>query len=333
MDSVFKAARFHNEASAYAALEAIMWPEGPVCPFCHKSGRINRLEGVRTKASKKHPEGKVILGLWKCYKCRKKFTVRKGTVFEASHLELHQWLQAAFLMCSSKKGVSANQLHRTLGCTLKTAWFAAHRLREAMRQGALEPMGGAGKVIEADETWTGTTDKAKAPAHKVQGGYGHKRAILSLIERGGHVRSFHIEKANAATIKAIVEANVSRESRFMTDTAAWYRKGQMGFERHQMVNHYKGEYVRYENVYDFPAGKQWVSHVNSAEGYFSLFKKGLGAVYQHCAEKNLHRYLSEFDFRYNHRVALGVNDEARTIAALRSAKGKRLTYKAPRAAE
>jgi transposase-like protein len=319
MTNVLKQAYFHDEAAAFVALETIMWPNGPTCPLCGATDRINRLEGV------KDSKGRVRLGLWKCYHCRKQFRVTKGTVFESSHLKIHQWLQAAFLMASSKKGVSANQLHRTLGCTLKTAWFAAHRLREAMRMGPLAPMGGAGAIVEIDETFIGQKKGQK----KGKGSFAHKRVILSLIERGVGVRSFHIDRANTANIKAVVDANVSKESHLMTDTAAYYNKGQMGFESHQMVNHYKREYVRYENVYDFPAGKQRVSHVNTAEGYFSLFKKGMKAIYQHCDEKHLHRYLAEFDFRYNNRVRLGVDDLARTANIIRASRGKRMTYRDP----
>jgi len=282
MSSVLNEKYFHDEAAAFAALEGIMWPEG-----------------------------KPVFGLWKCYACRKQFTVRKGTIFEESRLELHLWFQAAHLMCSSKKGVSANQLHRTLGCTLKTAWFLAHRLREAMAQGSLNPFGSSGGAVESDETFlTRRRRKGDGPLHKVR-----KMKVLTLIDRDTkQARSTVIVNLSQSTIMQVVERNVSREARMMTDQAGYYKYAFGEFAGHQMVDHSKEEYVRGE------------VHTNTAEGYFSLFKKGIKAVYQHCEEKHLHRYLAEFDFRYNNRERLGVNDVARTAGAIRGAKGKRLTY-------
>jgi len=312
MASVLNEAYFHDEAAAFKALEAIMWSAGKPgnCPHCGVIGKAGRLAVQRSKPSKKNPDGLPVYGLWKCYACRKQFTVRKGTVFEASHLKLHQWFQAAYLMCASKKGVSANQLHRTLGCTLKTAWFAAHRLREAMRSGKLAPLGGNGKFVEADETFIGRKD-GTTPSR----GTAHKRAVLSLVERGGQVRSFHIDKANIANIAPIVAANVNRESALMTDEARHYKKIGKNFADHQAVNHSAEEYVRGD------------AYTNTLEGFYSIFKRGFKGIYQHCAEKNLHRYLAEYDFRYNNRVALGVSDVDRTTAALRGAQGKRLMYR------
>jgi transposase-like protein len=311
MASAFKDARFHDEAAAFAALEAIMWPEGPTCPHCGATDRINRLEGVKSKPSKKNPEGKVRHGLWKCYHCRGQFTVRKNTVFEESHLELHQWLQAAFLMCSSKKGVSSNQLHRTLGCTLKTAWFVSHRLREAMRDGKLPPMGGEGKYVEADETYIG-----RKPGRKVKVGWGHKHTVVSLVERGGRARSFHVKgNMTRAAARQVLFRNVDLKSKLMTDEASLYKIPGEYFESHDVVTHSKEEYVRGD------------AHTNTVEGFFSVFKRGMIGTYQHCSGRHLHRYLSEFDFRYNNRTALGVDDMARTTAALKGAKGKRLTYR------
>jgi transposase-like protein len=316
MASVLKEPYFHDEQAAFAALEALMWPGGQpeACPHCGVVGKCNRLAPQRSKPSKRNPEGKPVYGLWKCYACRGQFTVRKGTVFEESRLELHLWFQAAFLMCSSKKGVSANQLHRTLGVTLKTAWFLAHRLREAMAQGGLNPFGTGGGAVESDETFLSRRRRKGDPSLHGQ----PKMKVLTLIDReSGQALSHVIKNLKQDTIMRIVEKNVSREARMMTDQAAYYKHAFSGFAGHQTVDHSKEEYVRGE------------AHTNTAEGYFSLFKKGMKAIYQHCDEKHLHRYLAEFDFRYNHRIKLGVNDVARADLALKGGKGKRLTYKAP----
>jgi transposase-like protein len=309
--SVLNEAYFTDEAAAFKALEAIVWPNGPTCPHCGATDRINPLQGVRSKASKTHPEGIERLGLWKCYHCKGQFTVRKGTVFEASHLKLHQWLQAAFLMCSSKKGVSSNQLHRTLGCTLKTAWFVSHRLREAMRDGKLAvPFGAGGTAVESDETFIGR--KTGTPVRR---GYAHKRPVLSLLDRGTRqVRSFHVDGTSAAHVLPILKANIAKEAKIMTDEAgqcAHYKD----FAGHEFVVHSAEEYVRGD------------VHTNNLEGFYSIFKRGMKGIYQHCSENHLHRYLAEYDFRYNNRIALGVNDTARTEAALRGIVGKRLTYR------
>jgi transposase-like protein len=312
MASVLTQAYFTDEAAAFKALEAIIWPNGPICQHCGATTRINRLEGVRSKASKKHPNGIERHGLWKCYHCKGQFTVRKGTVFEASHLKLHQWLQAAFLMCSSKKGVSSNQLHRTLGCTLKTAWFVSHRLREAMRDGALAvPFGSGGTAVESDETFIGR--KKGVPTRR---GYAHKRPVLSLLDReSGQVRSFHVDGTSAAHLVPILRANIAKEAKIMTDEAGQYAHLNKDFANHEFVVHSAEEYVRGD------------VHTNNLEGFYSIFKRGFKGIYQHCAEKHLHRYLAEFDFRYNHRIALGVDDTARTTTALRGIVGKRLRYR------
>ena len=312
MASAFSNPRFHDEAAAFKALEAIMWPEGPTCPHCGATDRINRLEGQKTKASKKHPEGKLIHGLWKCYHCRGKFTVRKGTVFEDSPLELHLWFQAAFLMCSSKKGVSANQLHRTLGCTLKTAWFVGHRLREAMRDGGLAvPFGSTGGMVEVDETYIGhQKGKPKKRA------FHHKMKVLTLVDRETRqARSVVVENIRPATIAPILRENMAREARLMTDEAGHYMRVGKEFSEHEIVRHGQEEYVRGEY------------HTNTIEGYFSIFKRGMKGIYQHCQEKHLHRYLAEYDFRYNNRVALGVDDGARMALAIKGAKGNRPLYR------
>ena len=296
---------FSDETAAFAKLESIVWPNGPTCPKCGATDRIGALEGVKDK------KGRVRPGLKKCYHCRSQFTVRVGTVFEASHVPLHLWLQAAFLMCSSKKGISSNQLHRTLGVTLKTAWFMSHRLREAMRDGVLAPMGGEGMTIEADETYIGRNSK---PRLNKRGG-SHKNKVMSLVERGGKVRSVHVEQVTSQVAKDLLTAHADTKSALMTDEASWYFRAGREFASHESVNHRAEEYVR-GNV-----------HTNTIEGFFSVFKRGMKGVYQHCSEKHLHRYLAEFDFRYNQRVALGVNDPQRTESALRGIVGKRLTYR------
>ncbi|MBI4723538.1 MAG: IS1595 family transposase [Rhodomicrobium sp.] len=309
--SVLNQAHFQDEAAAFEFVESVVWPEGPVCPDCGNKDKIYVLKGVRSKPSKKHPEGVERHGLKKCGKCLKQFTVRVGTVFESSHLPSHQWLQAFHLMCSSKKGISANQLSRVLEVKLQTAWFVGHRIREAMRAGNLATtMGGAGKYVEADETFIGKKEGAE-----VKRGYSHKMAALSLVERGGEVRSFQIDKADTETIKPIVDANLRKESMLMTDEAKYYGPIGKEFKWHFTVCHSEEEYVR------------GAVHTNTLEGYFSIFKRGMKGVYQHCAEKHLHRYLAEFDFRYNNRIAKGIDDKARAMKALEGVKGKRLTYR------
>jgi transposase-like protein len=310
--SVLSKPYFHDETAAFEHVEGVLWPEGPVCHHCGAVGKHYRLTGVRTKPSKKNPEGVERHGLYKCSTCRGQFTVRMGTVFEESHIPLYKWLQAIHLMCSSKKGISAHQMHRTLEVTYKTAWFLCHRIREAMKPGgALEPMGGAGKVVEADETFIGVREGAK----KKRGGYGHKFRVLSLIERGGQSRSVRLYKVSKAEIEAFMNANLHPETRLMTDTAVHYKKKGYPVASHEMVNHHTGEYVRGD-----------VS-TNTAEGFFALFKRGMKGVYQHCGEQHLHRYLAEFDFRYSNRMAMGVNDQGRANSALKGVTGKRLTYR------
>jgi hypothetical protein len=256
------------------------------------------------------------VGLYKCYQCRKPFTVRMGTIFESSHIPLHLWLQAMHLLCSSKKGISSNQLHRTLGITLKSAWFLSHRIREAMRTGDLSPMGGAGSIVEVDETFIGL----KLGMEKGNTGGKHKNAILTLVQRGGSARSFHVESIAKEDVVPIIQANIDRESRLMTDEANRYTKLGRTFASHQSVDHSRDEYAYFDRL------TQTVISTNTIEGYFSIFKRGMKGVYQHCGEQHLHRYLAEFDFRYSNRVKLGVNDTARADRALRGVKGKRLTY-------
>ncbi|MER9432362.1 IS1595 family transposase [Mesorhizobium sp. M0408] len=308
--SVLSDRHFHDEAAAYKFVEARIWPNGPVCPHCGGFERISKMEGKSTR-----------IGTYKCYQCRKPFTVKIGTIFEASHVKLNHWLQAIFLIASSKKGISSNQLHRTLGVTLKTAWFISHRIREAMRDGKLGPLGGEGQVVEADETYFGsradkrtTRTSGEAFIKKGRSGPSNKRAVLGLIERGGSVRTFHVAQATKINVAELATENVARESTLYTDESRLYFDMGDHFTAHDSVKHSAGEYVR------------GVVHSNTIESYFSIFKRGMRGTYQHCAEKHLHRYLAEFDFRHNSRVALGVNDEARAGRILDGVVGKRLTY-------
>ena len=309
--SVLSDKHFHDEAAAYRFVEKRVWPDGPVCPHCGGVERISKMQGESTR-----------IGTYKCYQCRKPFTVKVGTIFESSHVPLRLWLQAIFLMASSKKGISSNQLHRTLGVTLKTAWFMSHRIREAMREGDLSPLGGEGKIVEVDETYFGqvanprTTRTSGEPFSKRgRKGPANKRAVLALVERGGRVRSFHVAHANSENVTGLVRANMHRESRLHTDESKLYRRVGPEMASHETVRHSAKEYVRGD------------VHTNTVENVFSVFKRGMKGIYQHCAEKHLHRYLAEFDFRYNARVALGVNDEARADRALKGVVGKRLTYR------
>ena len=311
--SILSKPYFHDEAAAFAHVEAVLWSDGPVCHHCGSIKKPYKLTGVRSKASKKHPEGVERHGLYKCPDCRGQFTVRMGSIFEESHIPLHKWLQAIHLMCSSKKGISAHQMHRTLELTYKTAWFLCHRIREAMRPANPEKIGGFGKIIEADETFIGRKRGVKMK----RGGTGHMYRILSLVERDGEVRSTRLNKVSKREIEAAISKYVDAESRMMTDTAVHYRKGGYPVAGHEMVNHYRGEYVRGD------------AYTNTLEGYFSLFKKGMKGIYQHCREKHLHRYLAEFDFRYNKRIFLGFNDMSRSAIALENVKGKRLYYRQP----
>lgn len=308
--SVLSDRHFHDEAAAYRFVEKRIWPNGPVCPHCGGVERISAMKGKSTR-----------IGTYKCYQCRKPFTVKIGTIFEASHVKMHLWLQAIFLMASSKKGISANQLHRTLGVSLKTAWFMAHRIREAMRDGHFTPLGGNGLVVEADETYFGKAeDQSPSPQRKGRpllkrkAGTSNKRAVLGLVERGGRVRSFHVASATKENVASIVTDNIAVESMLFTDESRLYPAVGATFLDHMTVKHAAGEYVR--------GGV----HTNTIESYFSVFKRGMRGTYQHCGEKHLHRYLAEFDFRHNNRVALGVNDLARSDAILDGVVGKRLTY-------
>jgi transposase-like protein len=309
----FSAPHFRNDDAARAYLERLRWPDGTVCPHCGVVGH-----------SYKTPTP----GRYRCAEkeCRKDFTVTVNTPMERSHIALHKWLQAFHLMCSSKKGVSAHQLHRSLDITYRSAWFMAHRVRECMRTGGLTPpLGGNGKIVEADETYYGKVEEPKAlnaqgrPFRQAKKSPRNRRPILALVERGGKVRTFHVPVADKVTVTKIVRENIARESRLHTDESKLYTGSDQHFDAHKTVTHSKEEYVRYE------PGE--TVHSNTAEGYFSIFKKGMRGIYQHCKEKHLHRYLAEYDFRYNHRSALGIEDGERAALAIKGADGKRLTYR------
>jgi transposase-like protein len=309
-NSILSKPYFHNEEAAYEFVEARIWPRGPVCPHCGGVERNSKMGGASTR-----------IGAYKCYDCRKPFTVKIGTIFEASHIPMRLWLQAIFLIASSKKGMSSNQLHRTLGITLKSAWFLSHRIREAMASSPNGLLGQGGGIVEADETYIGNSARSiagkAARAAGMQRGGDHKEKIVSVVERHGEVCSFHVEKVNGPTLKAILTGTIAKEANLMTDELRMYRSIGRYFASHEAVKHAAKEYVRGN------------AHTNTIEGVFSIFKRGMKGIYQHCEYQHLHRYLSEFDFRYNNRVALGVDDQERAENMLLGVVGKRLMYKTP----
>lgn len=313
--SVLSKPYMHDEAEAFKRVESIIWPDGPVCPHCGVVDRAYRLEGVRTKPSKKNPEGKERHGLWKCRECRKQFTVRKGTIFEESHIEMFKWLQAIHLMVSSKKGISAHQLHRVLEITHKSAWFMAHRIREAMRSDGAVDFGSGGGTVEVDETFIGVDRSVKPHGTKKGRGYAHKHKVLTFVDREtGRAKSMVVDDLKQSTLLPILRENIAAEATIYTDEAGQYKNLSRNFAAHDFTRHGAGEYVRGD------------VHTNTIEGYFSIFKRGMKGVYQHCAKKHLHRYAAEFEFRYNNRSANGVEDAERGVIALQSSVGKRLTY-------
>lgn len=305
--SELTAPHFQDAEKAREYLEWIRWPDGPVCPHCGEAERRYALKGKAHRP-----------GLWKCGSCRKQYSVTVGTVFERSKIPLHKWLMATYLLCSSKKGISSHQLHRTLGVTYKTAWFMSHRIREAMRETDPPKLGGGGSVVELDETFWGNRGKNKrhGQGRKAARAWHHKEKVFSLIERGGRVRSYHVERVTADTLKPIIREQVHADTKIRTDEGAHYRGLGKEFEEHETVRHSLNEYVRGD------------VHTNVIEGYFSILKRGLTGVYQHCGKPHLKRYIGEFDFRYNHRH---VTDAERTEAALQGIEGKRLTYAQPSA--
>jgi transposase-like protein len=312
--SNLSAAYLHNEEAAHDFLESVLWPDGPVCPHCGCMGRITKV--------KANPEKRIRVGLHRCGDCKKQFTVKVGTVFEASKIKLNLWIQAVVLMTSSKKGISAHQLHRTLGVTYKTSWFMCHRIREAMRSDDLRPFGSNGGFVEVDETFIGNDKdviRAKAPkGHKKPRSAVHKFKVLALVDREtGRARSMVVDDLKAKTLAPILNENIAREATLMTDELPTYKGIGKGFAKHHAVRHGMGEYVNRKNP---------EIHTNTIEGYFSIFKRGMKGVYQHCGKQHLHRYVAEYEFRYNNRSANGVEDQQRARIALEGAKGKRLTY-------
>lgn len=305
--SILSAPYFHNEEAAYAFVEARIWPRGAICPHCGGVEKNRKMEGKSTR-----------IGVYKCYDCRKPFTVKIGTIFEASHIRMNIWLQAIFLVASSKKGISSNQLHRMLGISLKSAWFMSHRIREAMRDGVLASLGATGGVVEVDETFIGHDFTKKPKGEKKGRGYEHKNKVLSLVDRSsGKARSMVVDNLKLKTLLPLLQANIASNAQVFTDEAGQYRNLSDHF-LHGWVRHSAGEYVSRIN----PA-----IHTNTIEGFFSIFKRGMKGVYQHCGHNHLHRYLAEFDFRYNNRKALGVEDQERAENLLMGVKGKRLTYR------
>ena len=311
------AAIYNDADKAREHLEAIHWPHGPICPHCGNAhaDRITKLEGKSTRP-----------GVYKCNECRQPFTVTVGTVFERSKIGLHKWVLASHLMAASKKGMSAHQLHRMLGVTYKTAWFMAHRIREAMKEDVSKsgPIGGEGKTVEADETYQGRReDGYVSPQRKgrpyLQRKKPGKNAVVGLVERGGKVRTFHVQHATKASVRDILVRNVDRKSHLMTDESRLYTETGAEYASHKTTKHSAGEYVRYEG--------DLVIHSNTIESVFSVFKRGMVGVYQHCGEAHRHRYLAEFDFRYNRRTALKISDRERADDLLRMARDKRLTYR------
>jgi transposase-like protein len=316
MTDLLKNPIFLDETKARDWLESRVWANGRVCPHCGNSDqdKITKLEGKAHRP-----------GVYQCNEseCREQFTVTVGTVFESSKIPLSKWLAALFLMTASKKGISAHQVHRMLGISYKSSWFLMHRLREAMRTGDLEPLGGKGKIVEADETYFGKAETQHVSPNRRGRPFTknrklkNDRPIVALIERGGSVRSFHVAVADADTVVGIVSRNVRKESRLQTDESKIYKFIGGFMAAHETVNHSIKEYARGDVT------------TNTVESYFSVFKRGMRGTYQHCSEKHLHRYLAEFDFRHNNRIALGVDDTARADQLAKGIVGKRLTYRRP----
>ena len=299
---------YNNEDAAWEHFEKSRWPDGPVCAHCGVIDNATKMQGKTTRR-----------GLYNCKECDKPFTATIGTIFEDSHIPMHKWLLAVRLMASSKKGISAHQLWRTLGLgSYRTAWFMAHRIRESMRElhpQDFGPLGGEGKVVEADETYIGGKERNKHVGkrdRKKIGGAG-KEIAFALVERGGKVRSHHVPEVTARTLRPILVAQIDNKSLLCTDDAGQYRHMHRDF-RHEVVNHGIDEYVRGE------------AHTNTVEGYFSILKRGITGTYHHVSQQHLKRYLGEFDFRYNERMALGVSDSQRAEKVLLGTVGKRMMY-------
>lgn len=294
---------FHNEEAAYEFVEARVWPKGPVCPHCGGIERNKKMGGTSTR-----------IGVYKCYDCRKPFTVKVGTIFESSHVPLRLWLQAIFLIASSKKGISSNQLHRTLGITLKSAWFMSHRIREAMKDGG-GLLGGGGSIVEADETYM-----APRKGTKVQKAGHHRSKVLSLVSRNGKTRSFHVANVDANNLKPILLAHIAKDTHLMTDGAGYYKGIGAEFDLHESTDHSHKQYAKPSKI------KGVSAHSNTAESYFAILKRGIVGAYHHVSEEHLQRYIDEFDFRFSNRKSLGVDDVTRAERLLKGVVGRRLTY-------
>ena len=303
-EAIFNQPQFQDEDQAREHLEALRWPSGTICPHCGAVDRISKLEGKSHRA-----------GLYKCGHCREQFTVTVGTVFERSKIKLNVWLQAVHLMCSSKKGISSMQLHRMLGVTYKTAWFMSHRIREAMTNKPDGLLGSGGGTVEADETYWGNDKRSKLGQKRFGPGGSHKEKIVSLVERNGEVRSFHVKEVNGVTLRKILTQQIAADANLMTDELRLYKPIGKEFASHESVNHSKKEYARGN------------AHTNTIEGFFSIFKRGMVGTFHHVGRQHLRRYTKEFDFRYNTRSALGFSDADRTKLALQGIEGKRLTYR------
>lgn len=290
--------RFHDETAARKHLEALRWPHGAVCPHCGGTERNSALNGKAHRP-----------GLWFCGDCRTQFSVTVGTVFERSKVPLHKWLMATHLLCSSKKGISSHQIHRTLGVTYKTAWFMTHRIREAMKDTGTDKLGGAGTsgIVEADEIYLGKTKGHGSGTHITK-----KQKVVALVERQGRVRAFHVPSVTIKTLKPILHGQIEQTARLMTDDAGMYEKIGQHFQSHETVNHTQREYARGDVT------------TNTVEGFFGILSRGLGGIYQHVSPEHLHRYVNEFSFRYSERE---MTDAERADQALKGISGKRLTYR------
>lgn len=291
MASILNQPFMYDEEAAYAFVESKIWPQGPVCPHCGGTERNKRMEGKATR-----------VGLYKCYDCRSQFTVKVGTIFESSHIKMHLWLQAIFLMASSKKGISSNQLHRTLGITLKSAWFMSQRIREAMRDDSGGFLGGDGSIVEADETYMGANK-----GEKVKKGGSHRAKVVSLVSREGKTRSFHVANVDGDNLKPILMNNIAKDTHLMTDGASHYRGMDKHFDMHESTNHAQKEYAKPSKV------KGVTAHSNTVEAYFGILKRGIVGTYHHVSEHHLQRYVNEFDFRFSNRSANGVEDFERAV--------------------
>jgi transposase-like protein len=299
-EAIFNQPHFQDADEARAYLERQVWPQGPVCPHCGSCAKPYALQGKSNRP-----------GLYKCADCREPFTVTVGSIFERSKIPLHKWLLAVYLLCSSKKGMSSHQLHRTLGVTYKTAWFMTHRIREAMNQPHFQKFGYGGAPVEVDETYWGTLKDAP----KARGGAQHKMKIVSLVERGGAKQTHILPRITAANVREVLVKQVHERARLMTDESSIYQTVGLEFAEHGVVNHSAGEYARGDVT------------TNSAESSFALLKRGLVGTFHHVGEQHIQRYAHEFDFRWNHRVKLGYGDKERADACLRGTQGKRLTYR------